>query len=243
MNTKLCLHCNADFIPVRSDAKFCSHSCRQMAYAERSNSNENIPVDHKMEVEINVNKNGTNKYLMSKFDACDASQPSIGEKNNYELPLIIRQEYEICVLDKESEQGKNRQKNQKNSGRKLRKKRECLHRINMQLDMISDRITITNTNFKLRGYIEKLFYYESKPEISRYDIEYFLQDIISFLAIEQRLPISYPHISFIKNKLIPKLNRVLNTADKDKVLTFKLNIPEEVKKELTDIINKLTDNF
>ena len=34
-NEKLCLHCGEVFIPNRSDAQYCSSSCKQLAYLER----------------------------------------------------------------------------------------------------------------------------------------------------------------------------------------------------------------
>src|SRR5580700_2329362 len=37
---KTCLHCQEPFIPKRSDAQYCSASCKQLAYLNRKNEEE-----------------------------------------------------------------------------------------------------------------------------------------------------------------------------------------------------------
>lgn len=241
MNTKPCLHCKAYFIPVRSDAKFCSHSCRQMAYVERSNSNDNIPVDQKTKVEINVNENGTNKYLTSKFDACDALQLSIGEKNNNETPSINRQENEKSVVKTAQKTGDKAAKKKFSKEKKTLRRQQYFSSINKQIDEVSKRIAVNNTNYKLKGWIEKLLEYETKSEIFRHEIQHLLESIIFFLSNERsNLPLTYLYSDFIENALTPKLERVIESFDLQKLLTFKLVIPQEFRKELTDILVKLT---
>lgn len=245
MNTKACLHCKADFIPVRSDAKFCSHSCRQMAYAARSNSNDNIPpVDHKTEIEISVNEKGANKYLMSYIDACDAMQPSIEEKNNNELPLINCQENEKAVVKSVPKAEGKAAKKKFSKEKKSLRRQQYFSSINKQIDEVSERIAVNKTNYKLKGWIEKLLEYEIKPEIFRHEVLYLLENIDFFLSNERsNLPLTYPYLDFIEKELIPKLERVIERFDLKRLLTFKLSIPEDFRKELTDILERLTDKF
>lgn len=58
---KTCEYCGAEFLPKRSDAAFCSHSCRQMAYVQRKDSDAENSLNglhEKNNSEVTVHKTG-----------------------------------------------------------------------------------------------------------------------------------------------------------------------------------------
>jgi hypothetical protein len=231
MNMKQCLQCKTNFIPARSDAKFCSPSCRQTAYAERLNSNENLHDDGKGNAELNVNETDVNKHLTSIFDAYNTLLPSIMKIQGDELPSSNRQE--------------NKKMLPKPGDKAIKipwRRQHYLSKIHRKIDKVSERIAVYNVNFELKGWIEKLFEYEYKREIFRHNIEKLLQRIFFYYSnVRSILPLTYPHADFIENELIPKLERMLEALVEERLLTFKLVIPKDFREDLMDIMTELTD--
>lgn len=221
METKQCLHCQTDFIPARSDAKFCSQSCRQMAYAERINSNN--PANEFQEASVPVNTPETIKDLTLMPDVCTTSLPSISDVANDELTSVNRQEI-------------NRKK--KRNAKKRWKKQQYLSRINQQIDELHEKMDFMKTNYLLKGWIEKLLEFESrKTKVFKYELESLLQSINFSLNDEQcKISSNYNYLGFIQIVLFPKLKQVMEYIEKKNRLTFKFTIDESLRKELTDIL-------
>ena len=94
-NEKICLHCGEVFIPNRSDAQYCSPSCKQLAYLER--------------------KEG-------KMEESELVQEEIAVKNTEELP-VKNSSLSATITDKQpkDKQEGGRQLNHKEQGKQEKK--------------------------------------------------------------------------------------------------------------------------
>jgi len=105
----------------------------------------------------------------------------------------------------------------------------------------SEQKNTTNVNKHLKKWIDELLSYEKKVEASRSQIKYLLFDINHFLNYERNnIPNDYPHTIFIKKSLMPKLERVIENAQANRLFTFKFVIPEDFKKELAHILASIS---
>src|ERR1700759_2271376 len=102
---KICLYCQEAFIPKRSDAQYCSSSCKQLAYLNRKNEEgntgeesielqeEELPVKTAVKTPVNVsikpasiadNKPHVNKKEHPVQEEKEADEESEGPKTKEE---------------------------------------------------------------------------------------------------------------------------------------------------------------
>lgn len=207
---KICLHCQEAFIPKRSDAQYCSPSCKQLAYLTRKNEEGNIgqesiePREEELPVKTVVK---TPVNISVKPASIADNEPSVNEQAE-PTPFSIKSQQKEQIVQKEKEDDDENEGPKTDEEYRKWKQLEWDVKKAMGEDMASrmkkwgymDSDCVAKTNIRLREWINTIIGF-TKREVSAKEV----RDLIGHIRKYQEgydykyLPVDYPYREYIED--------------------------------------------
>jgi len=244
---KICLHCREAFIPKRSDAQYCSPSCKQLAYLTRKNEEGSIrqeliePQEEELPVKTLV-KTSVNTSVKSASIA--DNKPAVNEQTE-PIPSLTNRQQKKQVIQQNAEADEDENEGPKSDEDYMEwKQLEWDVKKAMGEDM-SSRMKkwgyaytdhVAKTNIQFRQWINTVIGF-SKREISAKEV----RELIGLIRKYQEgydykyLPSDYPYKEYIED-LKDKLKLVAVTLEMDEEDTAPMTISEKRKTDFTYIL-------
>ena len=243
---KICLHCQEAFIPKRSDAQYCSPSCKQLAYLTRKNEEEDTEQES---IELQEKELPVKTFVKTPVNATvkpaiiKDNEPSVNELAE-PAPFSIKSQQKEQIVQKEKEADDENEGTKTDEEYREWKQLEWDVKKAMGEDMASrmkkwgymDRECAAKTNTRLREWINTIIGF-AKREVSAKEV----RDLIGLIRKYQEdydykyLPVDYPYREYIE-VLKDKLKLAAVTLEMREDDTAPMTISERIKTDFTYIL-------
>lgn len=252
---KTCLNCGEDFLPARTDAKFCSNNCKQQAYLKRKDG-------------LDIRKSILTPVINDDYVTDSVTDTNRKMTDNLRIEskktLIYSESLTDNSLNLETEEESMTVKGisiPANSSLKFMYSKEELTKMRIEEDKDGsltftslelakirepkysgyDRTKVNVTNKHLEEWIQRLLVMETKECVHKEELKDLLKDIEVFIQCSdfRYLPSQYPHKLFVQLELREKIEKAVQLIKSERLKSIKLTIEDEFRRRIRNVLYQL----